>query len=168
MNKNLKNIYYDLFFVCTLYERNGLACKNIVHNEESKEYSASKFTINDFWIEFRTAKITPKKVGQFVTFWKRIGDSTILPYDISDKFDFFIVSVRKGNYLGQFIFPKNILYQEGFLSVKGEGGKRAMRVYPPWDEANSKQAKKTQTWQLKYFVDIFPEANIMKMNSIFS
>ena len=33
-------------------------------------------------------------------------------------------------------------------------GKRAIRVYPPWDEVTSKQAQKTQKWQLDYFIDI--------------
>ena len=33
-------------------------------------------------------------------------------------------------------------------------GKRAIRVYPPWDKVTSKQAQKTQEWQLDYFLDI--------------
>jgi hypothetical protein len=34
-----------------------------------------------------------------------------------------------------------------------------MRIYPPWDKADNSQAKKTQAWQLQYFIkfseDIF-------------
>ena len=33
---------------------------------------------------------------------------------------------------------------QGFASQDGKGGKRAMRVYPPWDITDSPQAKKTQ------------------------
>ena len=29
-----------------------------------------------------------------------------------------------------------------------------MRVYPSWDNPDSKQALKTQKWQLPYFVDM--------------
>ena len=29
-----------------------------------------------------------------------------------------------------------------------------MRVYPPWDKPESKQAEKTQKWQTEYFVDV--------------
>lgn len=29
-----------------------------------------------------------------------------------------------------------------------------MRVYPSWDRPTSKQAMKTQEWQLPYFVDM--------------
>jgi len=27
-------------------------------------------------------------------------------------------------------------------------------VYPPWDITTNKQAKKTQAWQLEYFLDV--------------
>ena len=33
-------------------------------------------------------------------------------------------------------------------------GKRALRVYPPWDASTSRQAQRTQAWQLQYFVDM--------------
>lgn len=59
--------------------------------------------MNIFRIKFRVAKITPTKVGLFVTFWKRIGAGPILPYDLSDPFDFLIISVRNEKHLGKFI-----------------------------------------------------------------
>lgn len=102
-------------------------------------------------IIYRIAKITPKKIGQFVLLYKRIGMSLIMPYDLSDQVDLFIVSVHSADNHGQFIFPKEVLFQKGFVSKDGTGGKRAMRVYPPWDVAASPQAKKTQAWQLQYF-----------------
>ena len=40
------------------------------------------------------------------------------------------------------------------MSIKGQGGKRAIRVYPPWDNELNKQAQKTQAWQLNYFLEI--------------
>ncbi|WCM59207.1 MepB family protein [Paenibacillus polymyxa] len=46
------------------------------------------------------------------------------------------------------------LIKHKILSSKGEGGKRAIRIYPPWDTPTSLQAQKTQTWQLKYFLNI--------------
>jgi len=56
--------------------------------------------------------------------------------------------------------------RHGVISQDGMGGKRAMRIYPAWDVVNSKQAKKTQEWQLKYFVELCNNdatvANIMK------
>ena len=44
--------------------------------------------------------------------------------------------------------------RKGRFSTKQRDGKRGFRVYPPWDEASNNQAKKTQEWQLNYFLDI--------------
>lgn len=35
-----------------------------------------------------------------------------------------------------------------------------MRIYPPWDITDSRQANKTQAWQLMYFFEIPPTNNI--------
>lgn len=121
---------------------------------ESFEYGASEFELNDRKIRFRVAKITPTKSGQFVTLWKRIRNGPITPYDISDQIDLFVISTRKNNLFGQFVFPKSILYERNILSKEGKGGKRAIRVYPPWDKALNQQAQKTQKWQMDYFLEI--------------
>jgi len=150
------------FFIAqkTIYEPSFLLCDNFVQDCESQEYAASTFTMNHAIIKFRVAKITPKKIGQFVTLWKRIGNGPIMPYDMADQVNFFIVSVRKDDNVGQFIFPKDILRHKGVLSDGGIGGKRAMRVYPPWDTADNAQSKATQRWQLLYFVAIQPVPDI--------
>ncbi len=145
------------------YEPLGLIYSNLVQEAESKEYEACSFNLCQKHIKFRTAKITPTKIGQFVTFWKRISDGPIMPYDVNDDFDFLVVSVRDTNRLGHFVFPKDVLLQKGLLSKDGQGGKRAMRVYPLWDITDNFQAKKTQTWQLLYFVGIQPSFDKEKM-----
>ncbi|TRW95625.1 MepB family protein [Flavobacterium gawalongense] len=40
------------------------------------------------------------------------------------------------------------------LTTDLKEGKRAIRVYPPWDTTTNKQAQKTQKWQLDYFLEI--------------
>ncbi|MCI0768095.1 MepB family protein [Bacillus sp. TL12] len=40
------------------------------------------------------------------------------------------------------------------VSNKGQGDKRAIRVYPPWDKLTSRQNQKKQIWQLKCFLEI--------------
>ncbi|MEK3849975.1 MepB family protein [Paenibacillus sp. FSL R7-0340] len=57
-----------------------------------------------------------------------MGDGPIQPYDVSDPIDFLVISTRKDSSLRQFVFPKSILIK---LSNKDEGGKRAIRIYPP-------------------------------------
>ncbi len=75
---------------------------------------------------------------------KGFGGGSIQPYDIFDDLDFVIVSVRKEDNFGQFIFPKPVLYKHDIISKDRTGGRRAMRVYPAWDKTISKQAQKTQ------------------------
>ena len=129
-------------------------CSQPVIEPESTDYCACSFELNIFSVRFRVAKITPTKIGQFVTLWKRIKKEPIQPYDSTDPVDFFIINTRKDDRFGQFIFPKSILCQHDVFSVNGNGGKRAIRVYPPWDIAVNKQAQKTQKWQLEYFLEI--------------
>ncbi len=137
-----------------IYNPCGIECSQPVAEKESIEYGACTFKLNDFVVKFRVSKITPTKIGQFVTLWKRIGNGPIQPYDISDPIDFFIISTRKDDHFGQFIFPKSVLCEQDVLSINGLGGKRAIRVYPSWDIALNRQAQKTQKWQLEYFLDL--------------
>ena len=162
--KNNNSFHPDLTMAQEIaYEPYGLVCKNIIIDKESADYGACTFQIGNKKIVFRVAKITPTKVGQFVTLWKRIGASPIMPFDMSDAIDLFIVTVAKEKLFGQFIFPKEVLWQKGFVSKDGKGGKRAMRVYPPWDITDSKQAQKTQEWQRLYFVELSPVVDLEKI-----
>lgn len=162
-------IHPDLLTTVKLaYEPNGLVCKNFEKEAESEEYGAFTFEMNTLRIKFRAGKITPTKIGQFVTLWKRIGDGEILPHDLDDPIDFYIVSARHGEHFGQFVFPKTVLFEKGILSKGGKGGKRAMRIYPPWDITESLQAKKTQAWQLMYFFETATEnVDICRVRDLF-
>jgi hypothetical protein len=137
-----------------VYKPCSFIWSNLVQEKESQEYSACTFDMNNHKIVFRVAKITPTKTGQFVTLWKRIGNGPIMPFDMNDPFDRVIISVRQNQRLGQFVFPKSVLYEKGFVSKDGKGGKRAMRIYSSWDAADSKQAQKTQAWQSQYFFEV--------------
>jgi hypothetical protein len=137
-----------------VYNNCNFECTEPQPEVESRDYDAFDFQIDNLKIKFRSAKITPTKTGQFVTLWKRNKAGIIEPFDFSDAIDFVIVSVRREDSLGQFIFPKAVLLQKGICSTAVKEGKRATRVYPPWDETTSKQAQKTQQWQLDYFLEI--------------
>ena len=134
-----------------IYTPCGLSIKNFIKDKESQDYGACGFDLNDKHIKYRVAKITPTKIGQFVTLWKRMNKGPIKPYDSTDKIDTFIISVRTNQNFGQFIFPMSVLVDKGIIAKNGIGGKRAMRVYPSWDMVESAQAKRTQTWQIQYF-----------------
>jgi hypothetical protein len=137
-----------------VFDKCGFELRNLEIDKESTEYCACKFDLNTVKILFRVAKITPTKIGQFVTFWKRSEKGPIEPYAVSDEIDFFVINTKSDNKFGQFIFPKSVLSQQGIISTHLKEGKRGIRVYPPWDLTMSKQAQKTQKWQLEYFLEI--------------
>jgi hypothetical protein len=137
-----------------VFDKCNFEFSNIQIEKQSSEYCAYRFEINKQKILFRSAKITPTKMGQFVTLWKRKNEkSGIEPFEISDNIDLFVINVKTETNFGQFVFPKLVLVEQGIITDKKEG-KRGIRVYPIWDLTVSKQAKKTQKWQLDYFLKI--------------
>lgn len=153
IDKNLLNT--ELLLVKELvYDKCNFEFSSFVIDSESAEYQACSFRLNSFQIIHRFSKITPTKIGQFVTIWKRNDKGITAPFDFSDDFDFIIITSKSGENLGQFVFPKSVLLEKGIISNNNTSGKRGIRVYPPWDIPTNKQAEKTQLWQTKYFYSI--------------
>ncbi|MDO6801945.1 MepB family protein [Wenyingzhuangia sp. 1_MG-2023] len=161
MDSNLNQIKWEV------YEKSGLKITDFQTEKESKEYAACRFELNGLKIISRNSKITPKKVGQFVTFWKRNGNGPIEPFDENDLIDFYTVNVRSENKFGQFVFPKSVLIKKGIISTEKKEGKRAFRVYPNWDIAKNKQAEQTQKWQLNYFYLINNATDFKKVAELY-
>ncbi|MDD2878808.1 MAG: MepB family protein [Rhodoferax sp.] len=132
----------------------GFTLSALAAEPESADYGACALVLNGLRIRFRVAKTTPTKTGQFVTLWKRVGGGPIQPFELSDPVDTFVVSTRSGPNFGQFVFPKAVLAAKDVVAKSGQGDKRAIRVYPPWASATSRQAHNTQTWQAAYFIDL--------------
>ncbi|MCZ4317458.1 MepB family protein [Aequorivita viscosa] len=152
----------------TIYEKCGFTVSDFKIETESKEYNACRFQLNGLQIISRNAKITPKKTGQFVTFWKRNKQGITVPFSEKDDFHFYIINVEKENRFGQFVFPKSVLKTKGIISTEIKDGKRGFRVYPIWDTVTSKQAEKTQQWQLDYFYEIGEITNIEKVKILYN
>jgi hypothetical protein len=150
----------------SLYQHCQFKCSIPQAEAESSEYEACTFTVDQFSIKYRSAKITPTKVGQFVTLWKRNSKGITAPHDQTDPFDFYIIGVKTPKDSGQFIFPKAVLVQQGILSKNHRGGKRGFRLYPSWDQALNSQAKKSQNWQLTYFVSFSDPDHIKKIQQL--
>lgn len=162
MDKNLNQIKAEIYDKCSL------EISDFKTETESKEYNACRFKLNGLNILSRNAKITPKKAGQFVTFWKRNENGLIEPFDVNDPIDFYTVNVRTENEFGQFVFPKSVLLKKGILSTSMKDGKRAFRVYPKWDIVKSKQAERTQKWQLNYFYQINSLTDLQKVSELYN
>jgi len=151
----LSSIHKDLFEIKkNIYDKCGFGFANLKIENESEEYGACTFELNGNKIIYRVSKTTPTKTGQFVTIWKRNNKGITEPFNISDDFDFIVITAKSGENCGQCIFSKNILVQQKIITSTTIEGKRGIRVYPPWNKLTSKQAEKTQKWQVENFITI--------------
>ncbi|OJE44981.1 mep operon protein MepB [Bacillus proteolyticus] len=143
-----------------IYQPNNLFITNQKEEKQNSEYAGGIFQLNNRSIRFRVSKITPNKIGQFVSFWEKGASmrNQAFSYDLAP--DLLVITCIADNKLGQFIFPKEILLKEKILKTQNQKGKMAMRVYPIWDKPASNQAKKSQLWQLQYFVDLSDAENV--------
>ncbi len=154
--KTTENSLYTVLHVVKdlVYDKCEFEFTNLKLNSESVEYGACSFELNGLRIEHRVSKITPTKTGQFVSIWKRNKNGVTEPFDVSDDFDFIVITSKQDDQMGQFVFPKSVLAEKGIISHKEGKGKRGIRVYPPWDITTNVQAEKTQIWQINYFLPI--------------
>ncbi|MDW7693041.1 MepB family protein [Flammeovirgaceae bacterium SG7u.111] len=161
LDKNLAEI------VSKIYDKCSLKIYKLNIESEGKEYDACQFALNEKKIICRSSKITPKKNGQFVTFWKRSEEGITEPFCETDLIDFFVINTKTENRFGQFVFPKTELINRGIISTKMKDGKRGFRVYPKWDKPQNKQAEKTQKWQLNYFFEIEKETDLKNVINLY-
>jgi hypothetical protein len=153
--ENFSKIPEDLLLAIeNVYDVIDFNCTDPIMETESTDYGACTFSVNGLTIRYRIAKITPTKTGQFVTIWKRNNSGPIEPFDITDDIYLIVIGTRCNACFGQFVFSVTVLYEKGIVSGNNKPGKRGIRVYPPWDIVAGKQAKKTQQWQLPYFLEI--------------
>lgn len=154
-----------------IYEPNDLTVKSVQEEKQNSKYGAGRFQLSSRTVRFRVANITPTKVGQFVAFWEKDIHNKNQPYLYEEAPDLLVITTFKNeNEFGQFIFPKEILLKKDIFRSSSTKGKMAIRVYPIWDSPSSKQAMKTQKWQLPYFVDMchsnkLPVEKIMELYS---
>lgn len=108
-------------------------------------------------VRVRTGKITPTKVGLFVTHWRRTADGSTGPFGTEDCADTLLVVVSESGpdpSRGVFVLDRESLAARGVVARAGVGGKRGFRVYPPWSQTDPGQATRTQRWQLEHFVPL--------------
>ncbi|MGM0838090.1 MAG: MepB family protein [Bacillota bacterium] len=156
--KNLDNI---------VYKPNTLIITNLKEEKQNSQYAGGIFQLNNKTIRFRVSKITPNKIGQFVSFWEKNENMQNQAFSYDSAPDLLVITCIDDNKLGQFIFPKEILLKEKILKTQSQKGKMAMRIYPIWDNPVSDQAKKSQMWQLQYFVDL-SDTNNLSLGKLFN
>ncbi|QHM16586.1 hypothetical protein C7M30_00205 [Bacillus subtilis] len=154
-----------------IYEPNHLTINAIQEETQNSDYGAGMFQLNSKSVRFRVAKITPNKIGQFVAFWEKDGDDKNQAFSYEKATDLLVINTFASNInFGQFVFPKEVLVKQNILKTSDTKGKMAIRVYPRWENPTSKQAIKTQNWQLEYFIEIsnknsYPVQELLKLYS---
>jgi hypothetical protein len=153
-----------------LYQPAQYCLSDLVAELESVEYEAATFMLNNFKIIYRKAKITPVKLGQFVTIWYRNNAGITTPFDAQSDFDAIIITVINGLKQGQFVFTKKVLAINKIISSGNMKGKCGIRIYEPWLTGLNTQATKTQAWQAPFFIDLSNKADIdiLKFKNILS
>ena len=141
---------------------------DFVTDDECLEYLGCSFKLDDLKVKYRQAKVTPKKVGLFVTLWKRNAENKTEPFSVNDSFDFYIIAAKQEDNFGFFIFSKDILSKKNILTNSKKEGKRGFRVYPDWTETENNQATKTKVWQTNYFINCSENHHIVieKLNNL--
>lgn len=170
-DKAVNEFYKALTFVNKIfYEPNHLTINAIREEAQNSDYGAGMFQLNSKSVRFRVAKITPNKIGQFVSLWEKDGDNKNQAFSYEKATDLLVINTFTSNNFGQFVFPKEVLVKQNILKTATSKGKMAIRVYPRWENPTSKQAIETQKWQLAYFVEVnntnsFPVQELLKLYS---
>ena len=145
---------------------------------ESIQYDALVFCLDGKNIVYRKGKLTPDRPGAFLAVWQRplspgVNGNKPMPLN-SLELDYLFVRVQEHSNVtntdeamtnpkqGMFIFPVALLMKYGIVSSPTSKGKTGFRVFPPWSQDRgvvgtkvfSGSGKKTQRWQLPYFVEI--------------
>ncbi|GAB2645146.1 MepB family protein [Prescottella soli] len=147
-------VHPDVVLLTGLFAGLGVECSPAVSEPDNAEYGAAVSDLGQSTIRFRVGKLTPTKVGLFVSVWRRGAGGSTEPFPAEDDMDALVVVAREGDRFGAFVFPNEVLATRGVVSVCGAGGKRGFRVYPPWSATSSPQAKRSQGWQCDWFLDL--------------
>ncbi|WP_226894993.1 MepB family protein [Oceanobacillus oncorhynchi] len=140
---------------------------NIVKEPQNMEYEGTTFTIHENMYRSRLAKRTSKKNGYFVVFWEKDANHCNQPYAYSESPDKIMISIIDKDLKGQFIFPKLLLLEKGILRKIDNKGKMAIRVYPTLEKSLNNAAKKTQAWQMPYFIDVSNEIDWRRLTALY-
>lgn len=149
---------------------------------ESSKYEALNFSLDNRNMVYRRGKVTSDRPGAFLAVWKRpfsenINGNKPIPLKSKD-LDYLFIRVDSHSNIteqlehkskcGMFIFPVSILIEKGIVSQMKSKGKTGFRVFPPWSEDRgitgtkvfSESGKKTQRWQLPFFLEIDEDGSI--------
>ena len=142
------------------YQSMGFAVSAPSFETSSQDYGACFFYLNEQLVRLRVGKVTPIKIGCFITLWYRNPQGTLTAYAQTDPFSHLVVLVGSTSQHGQWIFPKKTLIEKKIIASDHSPGKAAFRLYPNWEPALNPQAIRTQSWQRNYFIETTNKAQV--------
>ena len=96
----------------------------IIRDEQwNQSYEAYNFNINGYVFKSRLAKKTTKKKGYFLSLWEKDKTKKNRAFDYESFPGKLIVHVMDDSQVGQFIFPKHVLFHKGILRNHASKGK---------------------------------------------
>lgn len=134
---------------------------------QNEEYEGATFKLATLTYRSRLAKKTPNKKGYFVVFWEKENQNKNQAYSLKDSADKLIVTILDDQDKGQFIFPKQLLFDKGILKSEQTQGKMGIRVYPNWVVDLNKTAERTQQWQTDYFIDLSSDIDVSRLKELY-
>ncbi|MEB4615596.1 MepB family protein [Leucobacter sp. M11] len=144
-------------FAATALTPAGIALGAVTPEPEAAGYAGGLVRVGARQLRIRTARLTPKKTGLFVAIWTRRADGSSGPVPGDDPSDGVLLFVAEGEHRGAFLVPGRGPDPLGLrANLDGSGGKRGVRLYPPWSQAESAQAGRSQHAQAPFFVPAGP------------
>ena len=114
----------------------------IIRDEQwNQSYEAYNFNINDYVFKSRLAKKQQRK-RIFLSLWEKDKTKKNRAFDYESFPGKLIVHVIDDSQVGQFIFPKHVLFHKGILRHHESKGKMAFRVYPTWEKDLNRVAQR--------------------------
>lgn len=144
-----------------IFRKHNLILSEIESDLECGEYLGLNLKLNEVSIKFRKGKMTQKKPGFFVTFWKRNLDGITEPFHSHDDFELLLIAAENQEKFGVFVFPKSFLIESKILKNNTKGGKRGFRIYNHWSKKLNFQAENTKNSQSHYFIDFSENENLI-------
>jgi hypothetical protein len=93
----------DVALVSGAVGGDGGGFSSLTVESDNVDYGAVRCRFRQHSVRFRVGKVTPTKVGLFVTAWRRSSDGSTEPFPADDDVDVLVISAREGSRFGVFV-----------------------------------------------------------------
>lgn len=91
---------------------------NLKEEKQNAEYAGCLFHLNNKTIRFRKSKVTPNKIGQFVSFWEKDENMRNRAFSYEAAPDLLVITCIADNKLGNLFFLKRFFLKKNIENTK--------------------------------------------------